>query len=145
MKRRIEVMTIKERFEAVKNTGLRWKLLKNYDEGYAQKFSLIGEKSERDALQYGFVWADTTEGHDYWKRISFAMTNTTTLDEAYAKVYGAKVPDMPSIPPPPPKPAKGYRYHICKDNIVVTQSIDGHEWRATFDIDSFIAWVKENA
>jgi len=139
-------MTIKQRFEEVKNTGLRWKLLKNYNECYAKKFPLIGKKSGKDALQYGFVWEDTDEGHDYWERISFAMTNKTTLDAAYAKVYGAKVPDMPSIPPPPPpKPAKGYRYHICKDNIVVTQYIHDHEWRATFDIDSFITWAKENA
>ncbi len=136
-------MTTRERFEAVKNKGLRAKLLKNYDEGYAKKFSLIGERSEKDALQYGFVWVDTKEGHDYWRAISLAMTDKSTLDDAYAKVYGAKVLDMPSIPPP--KPAKKYEYSISGDNIVVTQYIGGHEWRATFDIDSFIKWVRKNA
>jgi hypothetical protein len=143
MKRRIPVMTIKQRFEVVKNKELREKLLKNYDVAYSTRFSCKANCTcDRDALQYGFVWEDSNEGHVYWRAISLAMTDKSTLDDAYAKVYGS-VPDMPSIPPPP-KPAKKYKYNIIRDAIEVTQSIGEHEWRAIFDIDSFVVWVKEN-
>jgi hypothetical protein len=135
-------MTIKQRFEAVKNKKLRAKLLVNLgnqDSG-ASDYNAV---TDQEALEAGFVWNRTPEGFHYWGKLDDTLEKEVTFDRAYAILDGS-VPDMPSIPPPPPKPAKEYRYHICKDNIVVTQSIDGHEWRATFDIDSFIAWVKEN-
>ncbi len=138
-------MMIKQRFEAVKNKELRRMLLANL----ADNEKYTSAATDRDALKAGFVWAETKEGHDYWQRISFAMTDKTTLDDAYAKVYGAKVHDMPSIPPPLPKiitKGKEYRYYTSKNNIVVHRFVaDKSVWHATFDIPSFIAWVKENA
>ena len=133
-------MTILQRIEAVKNTELRRKLLTNLV--YGNRSKEVG--SDADALIKAFTWEESPEGNAYWDRMYTRLFVGDTFDRAYA-ILNSSVPDMPSIPPPPPKPAKGYRYHICKDNIVVTQSIDGHEWRATFDIDSFIKWVKENA
>ncbi len=132
-------MTIKERFEAVKNKELRGMLLANLVD--SEKYATA--PTDQDALQAGFVWSESSEGFHYWDKLFDTLEKEITFDRAYAIIDGS-VPDMPSIPPPPPKPAKGYRYHISKDNIVVTQYIHDHEWRATFDIDSFIAWAKEN-
>jgi hypothetical protein len=131
-------MTIKQRFEAVKNKELRRRLLANMrDVG-----NDTDAPTDRDALKAGFVWSSTPEGFHYWDKLDDTLEKEVTFDRAYAILDGS-VPDIPSTPPPPPKPAKGYRYHICKDNIVVTQYIHDHEWRATFDIDSFITWAKK--
>ncbi len=132
-------MTILQRIEAVKNTELRGKLLANLVYGNRGKEA----DTDAEALLRAFTWEDTPEGNTYWDRLYSNLFVGDTFDRAYAIIHGS-VPDMPSTPPPP-KPAKKYKYNIIRDAIEVTQSIGEHEWRATFDIDSFIKWVRENA
>jgi hypothetical protein len=137
-------MTIKQRFEAVKNKELRRRLLANM----LDVENDTDASTDQDALKAGFVWSSTPEGFHYWDRMYDTLEKEVTFDRAYAILDGS-VPDMPSIPPPPPKiitKGKEYRYYTSKNNIVVHRFVDDKSvWHATFDIPSFIAWTKENA
>jgi hypothetical protein len=142
-------MTILERFGAVKNKELRGKLRKNYNECFARSYGIAFDEyhTDRDALTYGFSWAQSSEGGEYWRGLSELLLTDGTFDRAFT-VMMRGVPDMPSIPPPPPKgPPKGkeYRYCTSKNNIIVQQFVDNKMvWKATFTIPNFIAWAKEN-
>lgn len=140
-------MTIKERFEAVKNKELREKLV--YYLADDARYTMVD--TDADALIEGFDWSDTMEGDPYWMRLhSILGDDGCIFDRAYA-IMTDSVPDMPNIPPPPPKPetyvpnGEKYRYFTSTNTIIVHRFVDDKSvWSATFDIRSFIAWAKEN-
>ena len=152
-------MTILEQFNAVKNKTLRDKLLRNYDEKYIFMYGHTREVLGFEALQYGFHWSSTVEGDTYWRKLANAMNSTTTLDEAFEKVYPAKTSADAikhagfKFPPAHARKddprGKEYGYFIVlmdDDKYTVTKFdyVNNMVWAATFTEDNFLAWARDN-
>jgi hypothetical protein len=155
-------MTILERFNAVKNTTLRDKLLHNYD----TDFICSGDdpSSDEQALRYGFSWSDSPEGLLYWMKIHDRLVGKCSLDEAFEKVYpaeaikeckndvmeraGFRLPiNVTRIKPDPRGVEYGYFAVRLDGNKYVVTKCDKQsntEWSATFTEDNFLAWARDN-
>jgi hypothetical protein len=159
-------MTILERYNAVKNTTLRDKLLTNYDAEYADKYDRQrhGAQSAKLALTYGFVWSDSPEKDIYWRILSNAMDGEMTLDEVFEKVYpaeaikecknnvmeraGFRLPRNVTRSKPDPRGVE-YGYFAVRldgNKYVVTKcdADSNREWSAPFTEDNFLAWARDN-
>ena len=153
-------MTILERYNAVKNTTLRDKLLHNYDAKYVADCREAGSvDSDRTALQYGFQWKNSREGDTYWRTLAMEMDDTMTLDEAFDIVYppktsadaikhaGFRFPPAHARKDDPR--GKEYGYFIVlmdTDKYTVTKFdyVNNIVWSATFTEDNFLAWARDN-
>jgi hypothetical protein len=154
--------TILERYNAVKNTTLRDKLLHNYDAGF--NCSCDTPSSDEQALRYGFSWSNSPEGFLYWMKIHDRMVGKCSLDEAFEKVYpaeaikecknnvmeraGFRLPiNVTRIKPDPRGVEYGYFAVRLDGNTYVVTKCDAdsnREWSATFTEDNFLAWARDN-
>jgi hypothetical protein len=159
-------MTILERYNAVKNTTLRDKLLHNYDAKYVKDYWKSGTvNSDREALKYGFLWKNSREGDTYWRTLADAMAkNETTFAATFEEVYpaeaikecknnvmeraGFRLPiNVARVKPDPRGVEYGYFAVRMGDNKYVVTKCDKHSntaWSATFTEDNFLAWARDN-